>query len=79
MATKTPKSSTVKTKTATSTTTAPKVSRVRKSEMPTETSGQVMRELIALRAYERYAARGYAHGHDVEDWLSAEREILQSQ
>ncbi len=78
MATKTPKSSTVKTKTATSTTTAPKVSRVRKAEA-TETGGQVMRELIAMRAYERYVARGYTHGHDVEDWLSAEREILQSQ
>lgn len=77
MATKTPKSSTVKTKTATATTTAPKVSRVRKTETPAETSGQVMRDLIAMRAYERYAARGYTHGHDVEDWLSAERELTQ--
>jgi hypothetical protein len=78
MATKTPKSSTVKTKTASTTTTAPKVSRVRKTESTTESSGQVMRELIAMRAYERYAARGYQHGHDVEDWLSAERELTQS-
>ena len=77
MATKTPKSSTVKSKTAT-TTTAPKVSRVRKTESTTESSGHVMRELIAMRAYERYAARGYQHGHDVEDWLSAERELTQS-
>lgn len=76
MATKTPKSSTVKSKTAT--TTAPKVSRVRKTESTTESSGHVMRELIAMRAYERYAARGYQHGHDVEDWLSAERELTQS-
>ena len=78
MATKTPKSSTVKTKTATSTT-APKVSRVRKTESATESSGHVMRDLIAMRAYERYVARGYQHGHDVEDWLSAERELTQSQ
>ena len=78
MATKTPKSSTVKSKNATSTTTAPKVSRVRKTESTTESSGHVMRELIAMRAYERYAARGYQHGHDVEDWLSAERELTQS-
>jgi hypothetical protein len=76
MATKTPKTSTVKT--AASTTTAPKVSRVRKTEQPTQQSGQVMQELIAMRAYERYAARGYTHGHDVEDWLAAEREILQA-
>ena len=78
MATKTPKSSTVKSKTATTTTTAPKVSRVRKTESTTESSGQVMRELVAMRAYERWAARGYQHGHDVEDWLSAEREVTQS-
>lgn len=78
MATKTPKSSTVKSKSAPTTTTAPKVSRVRKTESTTESSGQVMRDLIAMRAYERYAARGYQDGHDVEDWLSAERELTQS-
>jgi len=77
MATKTPKSSTVKSKAATSTTTAPKVSRVRKTEATTE-GGQVMRELIAMRAYERFVERGYQHGHDVEDWLTAERELTQS-
>jgi hypothetical protein len=37
-----------------------------------------MRDLIAMRAYERYVARGYTHGHDVEDWLAAEREVLQA-
>ncbi len=76
MATKTPKTSTVKT--AAATTTAPKVSRVRKTEQTTQQSGQVMRDLIAMRAYERYVERGYTHGHDVEDWLAAEREILQA-
>jgi hypothetical protein len=30
---------------------------------------------IAMRAYERFCARGYQHGHDVEDWLAAEREL----
>ncbi len=30
---------------------------------------------IAARAYERFVARGYVHGHDVEDWLAAEAEI----
>ena len=29
---------------------------------------------IARRAYDRYLARGREHGHDVEDWLQAERE-----
>ncbi|MCA1663533.1 MAG: DUF2934 domain-containing protein [Myxococcales bacterium] len=62
------------------TTTAPKVSRARKSDAPTTTdSAQSMRDLIAQRAYERFIARGYEHGHDVEDWLGAERELTQQQ
>jgi hypothetical protein len=31
---------------------------------------------IARRAHEIYLARGGEHGHDVEDWVAAEREIL---
>ncbi|MBU6433521.1 MAG: DUF2934 domain-containing protein [Nitrospirae bacterium] len=31
---------------------------------------------IAQRAYELYEQRGYAHGHDREDWIEAERQIL---
>jgi len=30
---------------------------------------------VARRAYERFLARGGSHGHDVEDWLAAEREL----
>jgi len=30
---------------------------------------------IAWRAYDLYVARGYQQGHDLEDWLNAEREI----
>jgi hypothetical protein len=30
---------------------------------------------IARRAYELFEARGGDHGHDVEDWLEAEREL----
>jgi hypothetical protein len=30
---------------------------------------------IAQRAFELYLARGASHGHDVEDWLAAEREL----
>jgi len=33
------------------------------------------RERVAAIAYERFAARGYQHGHDVEDWLAAESEV----
>ncbi len=34
------------------------------------------REAIAKRAYELYLARGKADGHEFEDWIQAERELL---
>jgi hypothetical protein len=40
-----------------------------------ETAHQPTTEDIAERAFEKYCARGYEHGHDVEDWLEAEREL----
>lgn len=33
------------------------------------------RGAVARRAYELYAARGYEHGRDLDDWLTAEREV----
>jgi hypothetical protein len=33
---------------------------------------------IAPRAYDLYLARDRAHGHDVDDWLQAERELRAS-
>jgi Protein of unknown function (DUF2934) len=30
---------------------------------------------VAHRAYELYVARGSGHGHDVDDWTAAEREL----
>ena len=30
---------------------------------------------IARRAYELFEKRGCEHGHDVDDWLQAEREL----
>ena len=33
---------------------------------------------IARRAYDLYLVRGRAQGHDVEDWLQAERELRRS-
>jgi hypothetical protein len=32
-------------------------------------------EAIAQRAYELFLARGAQHGHDIDDWLQAEREL----
>ena len=33
-------------------------------------------ERIAHRAYQHFADRGYIDGHDLDDWLEAEREIM---
>lgn len=34
--------------------------------------------LIARRAYQLFAGSGFTDGHDLEDWLRAERELLHS-
>jgi DUF2934 family protein len=33
-------------------------------------------ETIARRAHELFQARGGLHGHDLDDWLEAERQIV---
>lgn len=38
---------------------------------------QVVRGLIAKRAYEFFESRGYMPGNEVDDWLRAEAELLQ--
>jgi hypothetical protein len=35
-------------------------------------------EAIARRAYELFLERGGEDGHDVDDWLQAERELLEA-
>lgn len=44
------------------------------SDGPVTASGPA-REEIERRAYELYLARGGLHGHDLHDWLQAEREL----
>lgn len=44
-----------------------------------EELGELQRDIqkaIAYRAYELYASRGRSHGHDLEDWLHAESDLL---
>ena len=41
--------------------------------------GPISQEAIARRAYEKYAARGYAHGFDQEDWAAASAELAAEQ
>jgi len=35
----------------------------------------VTKDDVARRAYELFLARGQAEGHDVDDWLEAERQL----
>jgi hypothetical protein len=51
-------------------TVAPKRSRAKSAQ-----SAIVDEEAIARAAYERFVARGMAHGHALEDWLAAEEEL----
>jgi HSP20 family molecular chaperone IbpA len=37
---------------------------------------QEVHQKIAERAYEFFCASGCTHGHDIHDWLQAEREVL---
>ena len=37
----------------------------------------LLRRLFAQRAYQLYEARGCVDGFDLQDWLQAEREILE--
>lgn len=39
-------------------------------------SQELTEEIIRLRAYQLFEKRGYEHGHDMEDWLEAEAEIV---
>ena len=36
-------------------------------------------KLISLRAYEIWNRRGCTHGYDIDDWLSAENELINEQ
>jgi hypothetical protein len=44
--------------------------------VPGALSATVTDRDIACRAYELYEERGRTHGHDLDDWLQAERELL---
>lgn len=46
------------------------------SEHPGMDYFQDLGSRIARRAYELHERRGRVHGHDLEDWLEAERQIL---
>ena len=41
-------------------------------------AAKLQHQAIALRAYRVFLERGRAHGHDLQDWLVAEREMIGS-
>jgi Protein of unknown function (DUF2934) len=44
--------------------------------MPSTNKRIPSREAIERRAYEIYVERGSMEGHDVEDWIAAEDELM---
>lgn len=46
--------------------------------VPTPDTGslELTEEITRKRAYELFELHGCQHGHDVEDWLQAEAEVL---
>jgi len=53
----------------------PPPSDTRATEPVSSIAGDQRQHLIAERAYELAAARGFAPGAELDDWLTAEREI----
>jgi hypothetical protein len=39
-------------------------------------NGEGRHEQIAKKAYERYLKRGQVDGHDLDDWLEAEQQVV---
>lgn len=54
----------------------PAAPRAAKSTAKTDVVTRVTAEAISQRAYNLFQAHGSEHGHDVEDWLVAEAELL---
>lgn len=50
---------------------------VKKPPMAVQGEPQNLEEHIRYRAYQMYEARGREDGHDLDDWLRAEAEIVQ--
>jgi hypothetical protein len=46
------------------------------SECSEDSHKQIIQSTVAKRAYQIFVKRGYKHGFDVEDWMSAEKELL---
>lgn len=52
------------------------VSQVSNEETEEIIRSELTEEIIRNRAYQLFKDRGYEHGHDVDDWLQAEAEVM---
>ena len=52
-----------------------KMTMSQKPNQRTDASNQGAEQLIQQRAYELYLERGQKPGHELEDWLQAERDV----
>ena len=51
------------------------VSESRQRDTARDAGSRIDEDRIRQRAYERYRERGSQDGHDLDDWLEAEREL----
>ena len=58
--------------------TKPSTPRAAQKSVKTDVAAYVSAHDIGHRAYGLFQARGGQHGHDVEDWLHAEADLLSS-
>lgn len=65
----------MKEETATATVRRPEIFKVAPGDAFFEIADEI-EDLIARRAYELFACRGFAHGYDREDWIRAQSEIV---
>jgi hypothetical protein len=50
-----------------------------KAKVPASPPATVDREAVTRLAYELYVRRGGEHGHELEDWLMAEKILIEQQ
>jgi hypothetical protein len=62
-----------KTKTATGAVRRGKKTTLKNAQPPLVLSDEELYERVARKAYELYQQRGEEHGHDLDDWATAER------
>lgn len=74
--TETTKKPTARKKTSASTSAPKTIAPKRKTSAKVSEIRIVSHEQIATLAHRYWAERGFEHGHDAEDWIRAEQELL---